>query len=357
MQIARTMLHVGEIVVMDEPTAVLSEPEAEKLLGHLVAFRANGKAIVYVTHRLSEVMLIADRATVLRDGKVVGQLPRAAFDRDKIVELMARVPQEGSPPLATGVDLAAPPSSALASGKRALEVVSLTGRNKFSEISFCAEMGQIVGIAGIQGSGHTDILRALAGIESWLSGSVRVFGHSLRAGSIAAAFNAGMLLIPADRRKSAILPKRPVQENIVISRRACQSGRRFGFRILSKERKIALDYISRLFIHPARTQVIASELSGGNQQKVALARVLEGNAKILLMDEPTQGIDVRSKSEIHTLLRNEARQGRTIVIASSEFEELLEISDVIHVMCVGRIRETFVAGAASNSSFRCSHNT
>jgi len=333
--------------VMDEPTAVLSEPEAENLLTHLVSFRANGKAIIYVTHRLSEVMRIADRATVLRDGKVVGRLTRPDFNRNKIVELMARAPQEGSPPLAAGVDFAAPPLSALPPVGRAVEVVSLTRQNKFSEINFCAEMGQIVGIAGIQGSGHTDILRALAGIERWHSGCVRVFGHSLAAGSLASAFNAGMLLIPADRRKSAILPKRSVQENIVVSRRACQTGRRFGFRILNEERKVAMEYITRLLIHPPRTQAIASELSGGNQQKVALARVLEGNAKILLMDEPTQGIDVRSKSEIHALLHNEARRGRTIVIASSEFEELLEISDVIHVMCVGRVRETFVAGAAS----------
>ena len=348
MQIARTMLHVGDIVVMDEPTAVLSEPEAENLLRHLVSFRANGKAIVYVTHRLSEVIRIADRATILRDGKVVGQLTRDAFDRGRFVELMAKVPRKSSAPPAAHVDFASARGiGTFASAGRPLEVVGLSAKNRFSDVSFSAESGQIVGIAGIQGSGHTDILRALAGLDPWLSGCVKVFGRSLHAGSVTSAFDAGLLLVPADRRKSAILPKMSIQENVAVSHRARRSCRRFGFRLLGEERKMALDYISRLLITPPRTQGLVGELSGGNQQKVALARVLEGNAKILLMDEPTQGIDVRSKSEIHNLLRHEAKHGRTIIVASSEFEELIELSDIIHVMCVGRLRKTFAAGAAT----------
>ena len=214
-------------------------------------------------------------------------------------------------------------------------------KNQFSDVSFSADSGQIVGIAGIQGSGHADILRALAGVDAWQSGSVRVFGRPLHAGSVASAFDKGMLLVPADRRKSAILSKRSIQENVAVSRRVRRSCRPFGFRSLAEERKMALGYIRKLFITPPQSQALAGQLSGGNQQKVALARVLEGNAKILLMDEPTQGIDVRSKSEIHCLLRNEAKRGRTIVIASSEFEELIAVSDIIHVMCLGRLRKTF----------------
>ena len=341
-QIARTMLHVGDIVVMDEPTAVLSEPEAENLLRHLVSFRANGKAIVYVTHRLSEVMQIADRATILRDGRVVGTLKRDSFDRGRIVELMARVPQERSAQIAATADVVSSPAPAISASKdQALEVVSLSVKNQFSDVSFSADSGQIVGIAGIQGSGHADILRALAGVDAWQSGSVRVFGRPLHAGSIASAFDKGMLLVPADRRKSAILSKRSIQENVAVSRRVRRSCRPFGFRSLAEERKMALGYIRELFITPPQSQALAGQLSGGNQQKVALARVLEGNARILLMDEPTQGIDVRSKSEIHCLLRNEAKRGRTIVIASSEFEELIAVSDIIHVMCLGRLRKTF----------------
>jgi ABC-type sugar transport system ATPase subunit len=347
-QIARTMLHVGDIVVMDEPTAVLSEPEAENLLRHLVSFRANGKAIVYVTHRLSEVTQIADRATILRDGRVVGTLERDSFDRTRLVQLMARVPQERTTPIAAAVDFVSSPPSAISTSEgQALEVVSLSVRNRFSDVSFSADSGQIVGIAGIQGSGHADILRALAGVVPSESGSVRVFGRSLNAGSIASAFNEGMLLVPADRRKSAILSKRSIQENIAVSRRVRRSCRPFGFRSLAEEHEMTSGYIRGLFITPPQTQALAGQLSGGNQQKVALARVLEGNARILLMDEPTQGIDVRSKSEIHGLLRNEAKRGRSVVVASSEFEELIGLSDIIHVMCLGRLRKTFSATRAT----------
>jgi ABC-type sugar transport system ATPase subunit len=232
------------------------------------------------------------------------------------------------------------------SAGRPLEVVGLSAKNRFSDVSFSAESGQIVGIAGIQGSGHADILRALAGLDPWLSGCVKVFGRSLRTGSVTSAFDAGLLLVPADRRKSAILPKMSIQENVAVSHRARRSCRRFGFRLLGEERKMALDYISRLLITPPRTQGLVGELSGGNQQKVALARVLEGNAKILLMDEPTQGIDVRSKSGITTFSTTGEAWSHDHC-CSSEFEELIELSDIIHVMCVGRLRKTFAAGAAT----------
>jgi ABC-type sugar transport system ATPase subunit len=343
-QIARAMLHIGDIIVMDEPTAVLSETEAEKLLGHLVSFRNRGKGIVYVTHRLSEVMHIADRATILRDGLCVGQLERGAFDRNRIVELMARLTEERSRPIAVKNITTTPVTATPSATACALDVADLTLKDRFSEITFSADSGQIVGIAGVQGSGHADILRAIAGVAPWLSGQVSVFGRSLQPGSTAAAFEKGIVLVPADRRRSAILTQMSIQENLAVSRRVRQSCRRFGFRFIAKERLMTLHHINALSIMPPRSQALAGVLSGGNQQKVALARALEGNAKILLMDEPTQGIDVRSKAEIHKLVRRTAKEGCSIVIASSEFEELIGLADVIHVMRLGRLRKTFAAG-------------
>ena len=336
-QIARTLVQVGDIIVMDEPTAVLSEPEAERLLQHLLSFRSHGKAIIYVTHRLSEVMQIADRATILRDGRRVGQLERDTFDRARIVALMAK--SDGSRNAAAAH---LPALYEEAGSARPLEIANLTA-SQFRGVSFAADHGQIVGIAGIQGSGHADLLRVLAGVEPWSAGSVMIFGRPLRSGSLASAFGEGLMLVPADRRNSAILPRLSVQENIAVNCRVRRACRRFGFRSLAQERTMARQHIRRMSIDPPRYQTPARELSGGNQQKVALARALEGNAKVLLLDEPTQGVDVRSKSEIHDLLRNEAKRGRTMVIASSEFEELLSIADVIHVMRLGRLQKTLVA--------------
>jgi ABC-type sugar transport system ATPase subunit len=343
-QIARTMLHVGNIVVMDEPTAVLSETEADNLLGHLLSFRNHGKGIVYVTHRLSEVMRIADRATILRDGLHVGQLERDAFDRNKIVELMARVTEERRRSIAVKKVSTLPVIATPSVGAPAIDVVNLTLNDRFSEITFSAHSGQIVGIAGVQGSGHADILRAIAGVAPWLSGRVCIFGRPLLPGSTAAAFEQGVVLVPADRRRSAILTQMSIQENIAVSRRVRQSCRGFGFRFVARERLMTLHHINELSIMPSRTQALAGVLSGGNQQKLALARALEGKAKILLMDEPTQGIDVRSKAEIHALIRRTATGGCSIVIASSEFEELVGLADVIHVMRLGRLRKTFEGG-------------
>jgi ABC-type sugar transport system ATPase subunit len=343
-QIARTMLHVGNIVVMDEPTAVLSETEADNLLSHLVSFRNRGKGIVYVTHRLSEVMRIADRATILRDGLHVALLERDAFDRNQIVELMARVTAERSRSIGLKNESTLPDIEMPSVAAPAIDVVDLTLKDRFSEITFSADSGKIVGIAGVQGSGHADILRAMAGVAPRLSGRICVFGRPLQPGSTTAAFEQGIVLVPADRRRSVILTQMSVQENLAVSRRVRHSCRRFGFRSIAKERLMTLHHINALSIVPPRSQALAGVLSGGNQQKVALARALEGNAKILLMDEPTQGIDVRSKAEIHALIRRTAVEGCSIIIASSEFEELVELADVIHVMRLGRLRRTFLRG-------------
>jgi ABC-type sugar transport system ATPase subunit len=328
-QIARTLIQPGNVIVLDEPTAVLSEADAEHLLERLVAFRGGGKAILYVTHRLSEVLQIADRITVLRDGRHVGTFPREDVDRAEIIRLMAKpdtaVRRRGARRAA--VDAAAAP---------VLEVEGLTQESSLTDISIEARRGEIVGIAGVQGSGHGRLLRAIAGLDTYEGGRVRVEAKLLTPGSVRSAYAAGIILVPADRRGSAIVPAETVRSNLMLPTRA--SGHRFGVRRPRTERAVSRRYIDLFGIRPQSTEALAGGLSGGNQQKVALARALEAAPKVLLLEEPTQGIDVNAKAEIRVLIeRLVSEQGVSVVLATSEFEELLDLADVIKVMRLGRI--------------------
>jgi ABC-type sugar transport system ATPase subunit len=334
-QIARAIIHLGDIIILDEPTAVLSEPDAEHLLERLIAFRAEGRAILYVTHRLSEVMRLFDRITILRDGNCVGRFRNAEIDRAGIVRLMTKGAVERT-------RLTASPAASEAkqdlARRAALEVCGLTAGRRFMDVSFSVCPGEIIGIAGVQGSGHGHLLRAIAGVDDVDEGTITIGGQLTSHVSIDYAFDHGMLLVPADRRRAGIVPTLSTRDNITISRRIRKSCRRFGLRWPARERIVAEDYARELRMRPARIDTKAGNLSGGNQQKVVIARALEGSASVLLVEEPTQGIDVSTKSDIHLLLQKLARSKRcAIVIASSEFEELIGLADTIHVMRLGRL--------------------
>jgi ABC-type sugar transport system ATPase subunit len=208
-----------------------------------------------------------------------------------------------------------------------------------------ARPGQIVGIAGVQGSGHGQLLRAVAGVDHAGAGAIFVDEIPLPLGSVGRAVKAGILLVPADRLGASIVPSMSIRANLTISGRIRRSARRFGLRWPSVERGMARTYIRQLGIRPNSSETLTAALSGGNQQKVALARGFEAGARILLIEEPTQGVDVGAKAELHSLLRYAAiANGCTIVIASSEFEELIGLADEIHVMREGRVVAS-VAGA------------
>jgi ABC-type sugar transport system ATPase subunit len=349
-QIARALVQAGDILVLDEPTAVLSEPDAEHLLERLLSFRDAGKAIIYITHRLSEVMRIADRVTVLRDGKRVGYFARGEFDRARLVALMVKADQNSSnSSLDQGTRSEAAQQPKAASHSRpALVVEGLTAGRRFVDVSFIADAGEIIGLAGVQGSGHGDVLRAIAGVDTRDTGEVQLFGANLARNTPSDAFRSGLILVPADRRGAGIVGSQTIQENIALSPRISRDCRYFGFRSPRRERAITLAQMERLSIQPRLPGMLAGNLSGGNQQKVALARALCANVKVLLIEEPTQGIDVRSRAEIHELLRRIAReQNCALVIASSEFEELIGLADVIHVMRLGRLVATLPGSTAS----------
>jgi ABC-type sugar transport system ATPase subunit len=345
-QIARTLIREGRIIILDEPTAVLSEPDAEHLLERLLSFRKLGKGIIYISHRLSEVMRIADRATVLRDGRYITTFARSEFDRANIVAAMARVETSPNPKRSLAEDRER--RSEENQGEILLKVESLSAAGRYEDVSFSAREGEVVGIAGVQGSGHGHLVRALSGLDAWGGGNVEIGKRRSLSGSVASAFRLGLAFIPADRRKSAIVPQSDLRENLALGRNVRKLCRRFGLRWPSREKTMARERIGELGIQPGHLGSRASTLSGGNQQKLALARVIEGNSRVLLLEEPTQGVDIRAKAEIHELIKRVAiKQMRAVVVASSEFEELLDIADIIYVMRLGKLVATFGRGEAS----------
>ena len=343
-QISRTLLHPGDVILLDEPNAALSENDAAAMLERLSALRDQQKAIIYVSHRLTEVLGIADRITVLRDGQAVGTFPRAELDKDKIVALMTKTSKLGDREPAAPAALRSP-AVGMTNGKPLLEVDGLTSVPNLTDVTLSVRSGQIVGVAGVQGSGHGHLLRAIAGVDGYDGGRVAVGGQALHPAVVRNAYRAGVVLVPADRRASAIVPGMSVRANLTLP--VHSTARRGGMRRIRKERQLARHYVDALGIRPANTEVLAGNLSGGNQQKLALARALVSNPRVLLLDEPTQGIDVAAKAEILALVRQLARDvGFGVVVASSEFEELLAVADLIHVMSQGRLVATFPTEAA-----------
>ena len=344
-QIARALLQPGNVMILDEPTAVLSEPDAEHLLSRLEHFRDEGKTILYVTHRLSEVMRMADRMTILRDGRCVGVFARGEVTREDIV---ARMVKDGTGPAAAAVVRPVPLQEA---GKLRLRAQNLTALPHFSGVSLAVRPGEIIGIAGVQGSGHGALVRALAGAEQIDGGAMALDETPVNRLSSRRAVRAGVLFVPADRRGSAIVPGLSIRANMALGGRIRASARRFGLRWHTRERAIAEAYVAGMSIRPASVDAQVGTLSGGNQQKVVIARALEAKAKVLLIEEPTQGVDVGAKAEIHALLRNAAyTNGCAIIIATSEFEELLGLADTIHVMRSGRLVKTIDGADATYKS-------
>ena len=344
-QIARALVHPGEIMILDEPTAVLSEPDAELLIDRVMQFRSEGKAVLYVTHRLSEVIRMADRITVLRDGKRVGLFLRGEVSRQDIVQLMTKdVAASGHN---AERDRRQPRSHARGVNSQ-IQIRNLSSGRRFTQANLTTSSGRIVGIAGVQGSGHGHFLRAVAGVDPVTAGEITLDGHQLPLGSVRHAVRQGILLVPADRRGAAIVTSLSVRANLCLGNRVRRAVRRFGLRRPREERAMAQYYIDRLSVRPPYADTRIGALSGGNQQKIAIARALEGDASVLLIEEPTQGVDVHAKAEIHSLLRQVAVERDCIVIiATSEFEELIGLADDIHVMREGRMVADFPGSEAT----------
>jgi ribose transport system ATP-binding protein len=324
-EIARALAAEARILIMDEPTSSLSQRETQQLYRVIRDLRSSGVSIVYISHRLGEVKDLADRVTVLRDGQNAGDLAREEVSHDRMVKLMV------------GRDLSQfYARSSHVPGGTVLEVRQLrTATYPRHELTFAIRAGEIVGLAGLVGAGRTELLRVLFGIDPALGGEIFVAGKRWVMRNPLDAIRAGLALVPEDRKHQGLFLEMAVRENLSMVR--LRYDQRWGFLNHAAEENIAGEMIRRLNLKTPNERQIVQFLSGGNQQKVVLGRWLALQPRVLLLDEPTRGIDVGAKQEIYRLMEQLAEQGIAILFVSSEMEEILGISDRVLVMHEGGI--------------------
>lgn len=324
-EIARAIGANSRVVIMDEPTASLSKEETENLYRVIAKLREQGVGIVYITHRLDELPVIADRVTVLRDGQVVGTYDMADTNRQELIRLMV------------GRELSAIfPKREVERGDIALELRGIGNRaSGLRDINLSVHRGEIVGLAGLVGAGRTELARIIFGLDHADSGEVRVHGNAVRILTPAQAISYGIAYLPEDRRRQGVILEMPVSANVTLA--SLRNLKRFGSFDFQQEKQIAREYVRRFAIKTPSIFSPVSTLSGGNQQKVALSRWLATKPSILILDEPTQGIDVGAKAEIHSLIGELASEGIAILMISSDLPEVLGMSDRIAVMHAGTI--------------------
>jgi ABC-type sugar transport system ATPase subunit len=332
--IARSLVFDSKLIIMDEPTSSLSTGEVEQLYKIINDLRAKGIAIIYISHKLKELFAVADRFTVLRDGKFVGTYDKEAMDEDKLISLMV------------GRKVEILNREQGAGGDEVLRVERLSKRGNFKDISFSLRAGEVVGITGLVGAGRTELAQALFGLNKPDSGDIYISGKKVNINSSGDAVKHKMAYIPESRQTQGLFQRQSLTDNISVT----VLGRmlnKFGLIERSKEKKLAGEYIQILDIRPPLADMNAGQLSGGNQQKVVIAKWLSTEPKILIIDEPTNGIDIGAKTEIHRLLRRLTNKGIGIIVISSELPEVLAVSDRILVMRQGRISGELSAADAT----------
>jgi rhamnose transport system ATP-binding protein len=324
-EIAKAIGARARILILDEPTASLTDREVERLFRVIGTLRGEGAGIIYISHRLDEVAVIADRVTVLRDGQTIATCNLCDVDRGELVRLMV------------GRDIHAIfPKRDVPIGAIALDVKGLGCRAAgIRDITFQVRRGEILGIAGLVGSGRTELAETLFGLTPADRGEIRLQDAEARIGSPAEAIRRRLGYLPEDRRQHGVVMEMPIAANASLANLDAVS--RNGLIDNERERNLARQYVERLRIKAPSIYTETGSLSGGNQQKVAVARWLAINPEVLVLDEPTQGVDIGSKSEIHQIMGDLAEQGMAIVMISSELPEILGMSDRIAVMHAGTI--------------------
>ncbi|MDR1580764.1 MAG: sugar ABC transporter ATP-binding protein, partial [Synergistaceae bacterium] len=332
-EIAKAVSRNVRLLILDEPSAPLTPPEIEAMFRIIRRLKDSGVTILYISHRLEEIFEIADRVTVMRDGEHIATLPVGETDRNRLISLMV------------GRELAnSYPGRASAVGEVVLEARGLTNKN-ISGVSFHLKKGEILGLGGLVGAGRTETARAIFGADSLESGEVLLRGERVNTRSPVIAIGLGLGLIPEDRKLQGVLLNLSVRENITYA--ALPQISRAGLVDTKLERHIAEKYIAELRIKTPTGEQLVKNLSGGNQQKVILAKWMATRCDILIFDEPTRGIDVGAKQEIYKLMRDLSEEGVSIIMISSDMPELLGMSDRIVVMNEGRVVGEVMAADAT----------
>ena len=334
-EIVRAMMSDCKLLILDEPTASLSDKETNLLFSIVRNLKAKGTSVLYVTHRLEEIMELTDRVTVLRNGTLVSTVDTAGTSRKELVRLMS------GNEAASGVEDAETGKGAEGKiGKTALEVHGIRSKDGIVRgVDLNVKSGQITGMFGLCGSGRTEFLECIYGTRKLAGGEVTIDGKTMTRPTPSESIRQGMAFICEDRRGKAMIPAFSVEENMMLSSidRYTKSG---WFQKRAADKK-AMDMIEALKIKCVGVSQPAKELSGGNQQKVVFAKALLTEPSIWLCDEPTQAVDVATRQEIHRLLREEAKKGKAVLYVSSDLTELLEVADEVAVMAYGRVRKTF----------------
>ena len=323
-EIAKALSFDARVLVMDEPTAALSGVEVDRLFAVARSLRDAGTAVLFISHRFDEVFGLCERITVLRDGRWIATEPTSELTVDRVIRTMV------------GRDVSALyPKTAVEAGADVLTVRGLTRRGFFADVTFRVRAGEIVALAGLVGAGRSEVVRAVFGVDGYDAGEVVVEGRRLKPGSPPAAIAAGLALVPEDRRQQGLVMELSVERNATLPRRWALS--RLGLLSGRAERRSAATWARRLQVKLGRPTDPVSTLSGGNQQKVVLAKWLSTRPRVLIVDEPTRGIDVGTKAEVHRLLSQLASEGVAVLMVSSELPEVLGMADRVLVMHEGRL--------------------
>lgn len=330
-ELARTIAHGSRILILDEPTSALSTTETTSLFRVVEELKASGVSIVYISHRLHELLHLGDHFTVLRSGRVVGEAPRAEVTRNWIVERMS-----GRTEKPTSMRARVPSDA-----ETVLEVHNLTlapsvgdegAQAPVHDVHFSLRRGEILGVYGLLGAGRTELLEALVGHRKLEGGKVQIQGKRVGPESVSGAARAGLVLVPEDRQRDGLIPDLSIRENIAL---VSNSGPIYS---RQKELEHVRSLVRDLQIHANDLELPVVALSGGNQQKVLLARCLMRDPVVLMLDEPTRGVDVGAKAEIYCILKDLASKGLSILFTSSEIDETRLLADRVLVMCQGRVR-------------------
>ncbi|HEY5080305.1 MAG TPA: sugar ABC transporter ATP-binding protein [Opitutaceae bacterium] len=323
-EIARALLTQPRVLIMDEPTSSLTQPDTEKLFAVIARLRAQGVSIIYVSHFLEECRQACDRYTVLKDGETVGTGPMAETGMDALVGLMTGRPV---------ADLY--PRAARRAGSLVLEVRALANAPRLKTASFQLREGEILGVAGLVGAGRTDLVRAVFGLDRADSGEVAVFGRDVERPTPRRSWSEGLGFLSENRKEEGLMLGQPIADNITMTKLG--EFARLGWIRGDRQEAAARRWTGELAVKCRDERQPVGELSGGNQQKVALARLLEHPARILLLDEPTRGIDVGSKAQVYEIVGRLAAAGKSVVLVSSYLPELLGLCDTIGVMRRGEL--------------------